>query len=81
MYDFRTAPVRFGPVAWGVRLENTTAEPARTSHGTASGASSRQRQPSGVIQWRSVPSRCRPGTIHGQPLSSVASVSAIHTVR
>lgn len=81
MYAFRTSAVRFAPVECGVSEEKTTMLPARAGTGTASGASRRQTQPRSLSSCASVPRRCRPGTTHGHPFSSVASVSAIQHVR
>ena len=81
MYALRTASVRLGPVEWGVSDENTTMLPADAGTGTASTGSCRQTKPMSEYSWASVPRRCRPGTTHGHPLSSVASVSATQQVR
>ena len=61
--------------------ENTTMLPAGAGTGTASAGSRRQTKPMSEYSWARVPRRCRPGTTHGQPFSSVASVSATQQVR
>ena len=77
----RTSPVRLGPVECGVNDENTTMLPARAGTATASSGSRRQTKPMSEYSWARVPRRCSPGTTHGHPFSSVASVSATQQVR
>ncbi len=55
--------------------------PARAGTATASSGSRRHTKPMSEYSWASVPRRCRPGTTHGHPFSSVASVSATQQVR
>ena len=55
--------------------------PARAGTGIASTGSRRHTKPMSEYSWARVPVRWRPGTTHGQPFSSLASVRATQQVR